>query len=72
MSSAQPKPDVVDSQGRPIPLGSVLGKGGEGTVYEIKQTTATVAKVYHKPLSQNSDDGRHADGRTGQANIVAG
>jgi DNA-binding helix-hairpin-helix protein with protein kinase domain len=56
MSSAQPKPDVVDSQGRPIPLGSVLGKGGEGTVYEIKQTTATVAKVYHKPLSQDRTD----------------
>lgn len=56
MNTAQPKPEVVDSQGRPIPLGAVLGKGGEGTVYEIRQTTVTVAKVYHKPLSQDRTD----------------
>jgi len=56
MSGAQPKPDVVDSQGRLIPLGAVLGKGGEGTVYEVKQTTVTVAKVYHKPLTQDRTD----------------
>jgi DNA-binding helix-hairpin-helix protein with protein kinase domain len=56
MSPARFKPDIVDSQGRPIPLGAVLGKGGEGTVYEVKLTTVTVAKVYHKPLSQDRTD----------------
>ena len=56
MSGAQPKPDVVDSQGRPIPLGAILGKGGEGTVYEVRQTTVTAAKVYHKPLIQDRAD----------------
>ena len=53
MSTVQRGPEVIDSQGRPIPLGAVLGKGGEGTVYEVRQSTATVAKVYHKALSQD-------------------
>src|SRR5436305_1351357 len=49
-------PDVVDSQGRPIHLGALLGKGGEGTVYEVRQTTITVAKIYHKPLTTDRTD----------------
>jgi len=49
-------PDLVDSQGNPIRLGALLGKGGEGAVYEVSQTTVTVAKVYHKPLSQDRTD----------------
>lgn len=53
MSPAQPKPDVVDGHGNPIPLGAIPGKGGEGTVFEGRQSTVTVAKVYHKPISQN-------------------
>src|SRR5262249_38486399 len=56
MSTAQPRPEVVDSQGRLISLGSVLGRGGEGTIYEVDQTTSNVAKVYHKPLSQDRTD----------------
>lgn len=56
MSITQPKPEVVDSQGTPIPIGVVLGKGGEGTVYEVRQTSVTVAKVYHRPLSQDRTD----------------
>ncbi len=53
MSSSQLKPEVLDSQGRGIPLGAILGRGGEGTVYEVRQTTFIAAKVYHKPLSQD-------------------
>ncbi len=49
-------PDLVDSQGKPIPLGALLGRGGEGAVYEVSQTTVTVAKVYHKPLSKDRTD----------------
>jgi DNA-binding helix-hairpin-helix protein with protein kinase domain len=56
MSTARPKPEVIDSQGRPITLGAILGKGGEGTIYEVRQTTLAVAKVYHKPLSQDRID----------------
>lgn len=56
VSNAQPKLEVVDSRGRQIPLGGVLGKGGEGTVYEVRQTTVIVAKVYHKPLNQDRAD----------------
>jgi DNA-binding helix-hairpin-helix protein with protein kinase domain len=39
---------VRDSKG-PISLGKVLGKGGEGTVYEIAGRPDQVAKVYHHP-----------------------
>ncbi len=56
MSAGPSRPDIVDSQGKPISLGAVLGKGGEGVVFEIKQATSTVAKVYHKPLSQERAD----------------
>jgi len=56
MSTRQPSPAVVDSQGRPIPLGAILGKGGEGTVYEVKQSSVTAAKVYHKPLSADRSE----------------
>lgn len=53
MSASLLNPEVVDSQGRPVLLGLALAKGGEGTVYEIRQTTATVAKIYHKPFTQD-------------------
>lgn len=48
--------DLVDSQDRAISLGAVLGKGGEGTVFELSQTAAIVAKVYHKPLTRDRAD----------------
>jgi DNA-binding helix-hairpin-helix protein with protein kinase domain len=56
MSGGPSRTDIVDSQGKPISLGAVLGKGGEGVVFEVKQTTSTVAKVYHKPLSPERAD----------------
>lgn len=39
-----------DSKG-PIGLGKVLGKGGEGAVYEIAGRPHQVAKVYHRPVT---------------------
>jgi DNA-binding helix-hairpin-helix protein with protein kinase domain len=51
MNSAQRKPEIVDSRGRAVALGSALGSGGEGTVYEVKQTVDRAAKIYLKPLS---------------------
>ncbi|MBS0548674.1 MAG: hypothetical protein JSR24_13045 [Proteobacteria bacterium] len=44
------RPDLIDSKGQPIQLGAVLGKGGEGTVYEIARSPATAAKIYHASL----------------------
>ncbi len=45
--------DLMDSQGRLISLGPLLGKGGEGSVFEILQTKGIVAKIYHKPLTSD-------------------
>jgi DNA-binding helix-hairpin-helix protein with protein kinase domain len=56
MRAPQSRPEVVDSQGRAVTLGAVLGKGGEGTVYEVRQSPVTAAKVYHKPLSADRSE----------------
>lgn len=37
----------VDHRGRRIELGTVIGKGGEGTVYEVVGQVGAVAKLYH-------------------------
>jgi DNA-binding helix-hairpin-helix protein with protein kinase domain len=43
---------LFDSISNPVPLGKQLGRGGEGSVYEVENDPALVAKVYHKtPLS---------------------
>lgn len=44
-------PTVFDKQGQPVSLGAELGKGGEGSVYEIAGRADTVVKVYHKALA---------------------
>jgi DNA-binding helix-hairpin-helix protein with protein kinase domain len=46
-------PKLIDASGREIHLGTVVGKGGEGTVYGITSSAELVAKVYHKPLSND-------------------
>jgi DNA-binding helix-hairpin-helix protein with protein kinase domain len=38
----------IDSNGNMIKIGKVIGKGGEGTVYEVKGKPGTVLKIYHK------------------------
>ena len=40
----------VHGRGGPVQLGSALGKGGEGAVYEVPGHSV-VAKLYHQPLS---------------------
>jgi DNA-binding helix-hairpin-helix protein with protein kinase domain len=42
-----------DAAGRPVALGRQLGVGGEGAVFEIPASPASVAKVYHKPLPKD-------------------
>lgn len=41
-------PIYTDSNGNVINIGKVLGKGGEGTVYEIQGKPGSVIKIYHK------------------------
>ncbi|MBP2658954.1 MAG: hypothetical protein H6Q69_1986 [Firmicutes bacterium] len=42
---------IFDSQGKVISLGSKIGSGGEGSVFEITDRSEMVVKLYHKPLS---------------------
>ena len=41
---------VLDSASGKVALGAVLGRGGEGAVYEIPSKPNVVAKIYHKPV----------------------
>jgi DNA-binding helix-hairpin-helix protein with protein kinase domain len=47
-----PSLDLLDQLGRPVLLGKELGKGGEGSVFDLVNMPDAVAKVYHQPLSQ--------------------
>lgn len=46
-SSTRPK-TLFDAISQPIDLGDELGRGGEGSVYEVQGNPSVVAKVYHK------------------------
>jgi DNA-binding helix-hairpin-helix protein with protein kinase domain len=49
------KPTVIGRSG-PVPLGSLLGKGGEGAVYEVVGNANLVAKVYLGRISKDRVD----------------
>jgi len=40
---------LYDGTGRPVTLTRELGRGGEGSVWEIGQSPTSVAKIYHEP-----------------------
>ena len=40
---------LLTSKGAPIALGRELGKGGEGSVFEVPTLPKQVAKLYHRP-----------------------
>jgi DNA-binding helix-hairpin-helix protein with protein kinase domain len=44
------RPKLYDQQGRPVHLGLELGKGGEGSVFEVAEAPELVAKIYHQPI----------------------
>jgi DNA-binding helix-hairpin-helix protein with protein kinase domain len=45
---------LLDSICRPLPIGTQIGRGGEGSVYELQSDPSLVAKVYHKrPLPED-------------------
>ncbi|HEY4593619.1 MAG TPA: hypothetical protein VIJ61_14485, partial [Thermoanaerobaculia bacterium] len=41
---------LYDQEGRPVHLGSELGKGGEGSVFTVDDAPTLAAKVYHQPI----------------------
>jgi DNA-binding helix-hairpin-helix protein with protein kinase domain len=44
---------LLDSIGQSVPLGAEIGRGGEGSIFEVVGQPAYVAKVYHKrPLAE--------------------
>src|SRR4051794_14199138 len=43
-------PTLYDQEGRPVRLGSTLGKGGEGAVFTVDGAPELAAKVYHQPI----------------------
>ncbi|MEM9353975.1 MAG: hypothetical protein AAGA92_13255 [Planctomycetota bacterium] len=46
--------ELVDSEGRHIRLGDLIGKGGEGEVYDVAGDDTLVVKLYHKrPLDRD-------------------
>ena len=48
------KPALFDLAGRSLNLGSELGSGGEGAVYELRERSDAVVKIYHNPLDQRN------------------
>ncbi len=44
-------PDAVRCSHGPINLGKMIGRGGEGAVYELPASRDRVAKIYHQPVS---------------------
>ncbi|WP_010250467.1 helix-hairpin-helix domain-containing protein [Acetivibrio cellulolyticus] len=43
---------VYNGSGKEIILGSEIGKGGEGSVYNVSQFQNIVAKIYHNPIDK--------------------
>src|SRR4051794_14030818 len=43
-------PPLIDAAGRPLQLGPRLGSGGEGAVFELRDRSDLVAKLYYKAL----------------------
>src|SRR5260221_10148842 len=46
----QTRPPLLDAAGRPLRLGPQLGSGGEGVVFELRDRSDIVVKLYHKNL----------------------
>lgn len=59
-------PDLVDHAGRPVRTGKLLGKGGQGSVYDVAGHPDVVAKIFHQPAS--SEQAQKLTLMTGLAN----
>lgn len=47
---------AVNSSGKSVPFGKELGRGGEGSVFEISSASKIVAKVYHQALQPKKQE----------------
>src|SRR5215207_2553385 len=61
----------IDDTNSPVLLGREIGKGGEGSVFEIAGTAALVAKIYHRPAEQAKAEKLEAMVRLKGATITA-
>ncbi|MCW5734756.1 MAG: hypothetical protein KIS73_11540 [Enhydrobacter sp.] len=52
MSALLPVQEVVDADGTRVRLGTRLGQGGEGAIYELDGQPGIVAKIFHRPLPE--------------------
>ena len=53
MATRSLPPQAVDSTGRPIILDALVGRGGEGSVFRVRNDSSRVVKIYHSALSQD-------------------
>ncbi len=51
-----PKHTFIDQNGNPILLSKELGKGGEGSVFEVSGNSSIAAKIYFKPLDSEKSN----------------
>ena len=51
----QRAPDVFDDQKRQVRLGRLVGRGGEGAVYEVAADPNSVAKIYSAPSPERGE-----------------
>ena len=49
MSTPATMPELIDEAGQIVRLGDKLGQGNEGSIYEVADAPAIVAKIYHRP-----------------------
>jgi DNA-binding helix-hairpin-helix protein with protein kinase domain len=52
----RPSADIFDGQSQPVRLGSLLGQGGEGAVYELATDRNSAAKIFTHVLSKEKAD----------------
>jgi DNA-binding helix-hairpin-helix protein with protein kinase domain len=64
------KPALFDLAGRTLHLESQLGSGGEGAVYELRDRSDVVIKVYHKPLDPEKSSKIAAMARFGNERLL--
>jgi DNA-binding helix-hairpin-helix protein with protein kinase domain len=48
----RPSADIFDGQSQPVRLGALIGRGGEGEVYELAMDRNSAAKIYFNAMSK--------------------
>jgi DNA-binding helix-hairpin-helix protein with protein kinase domain len=48
----RPSADILDGKSQPVRLGALIGRGGEGEVYELAMDRNSAAKIYFNALSK--------------------